>query len=90
MKIIKIGAVWCPGCLVMRSIWKKINEKYNLNITEYDLDMDSDEVKKFNIGDKLPIIIITDDLDNEITRYIGEKSYDELDKIISNHISEGV
>lgn len=88
MKVIKIGAVWCPGCLVMRPIWKKINEKYDLDITEYDLDMDEDIVKTYNIGEKLPVVIFLDDNNNEIKRYIGEKTFDELDKIISYHMED--
>ena len=28
MKIVKIGAIWCPGCLVMKKIWNKLLKKY--------------------------------------------------------------
>ena len=28
MKIIKIGAIWCPGCLVMKKVWKNIITNY--------------------------------------------------------------
>ena len=24
MKIVKIGAMWCPGCLVMKKIWNNM------------------------------------------------------------------
>ena len=24
MKVLKFGAVWCPGCLVMKPRWKEI------------------------------------------------------------------
>lgn len=88
MKIIKIGAVWCPGCLVMRQIWKKINEKYNLEITEYDYDMDEHIVKSLNVGEKLPVVIFLDNKDREINRYIGEKSFDELDSIIKENLDK--
>ena len=48
MKIIKFNAVWCPGCLVMKSRWKKVcNEIPDLDITNYDYDIDTDMVKKF-------------------------------------------
>ena len=40
MKIIKINAMWCSGCLSMKKIWKEIKEEYpNLNIVEYDYDL---------------------------------------------------
>ena len=45
MKIIKIGAVWCPGCLVMKKVWNKITNDYpNLDIKEYDLDLNLNEL----------------------------------------------
>ena len=28
MRIIKIGAIWCPGCLVMRKIWNNMIKDY--------------------------------------------------------------
>ena len=58
MKIIKIGAVWCPGCLVMQKTWKKILEKYNdLDIMEIDYDMEHDLAVKYNPEKKLPLTI---------------------------------
>ncbi len=79
MKIIKFGAVWCPGCLVMRPIWKKVIEDLpDLDITEYDYDMDEEEVSKYNVGNKLPVVIKVDDNGNEISRLIGEKKKDEI------------
>ena len=49
MKIIKIGAVWCPGCLVMNKIWNNIKTNYpEVEIEELDYDMDSLEVLKYN------------------------------------------
>ena len=67
MKILKFSAVWCPGCLVMRPIWKSIGEEYsNLDIIEYDYDMDFDAVEKYNVKDKLPVIIMVDENDKEI------------------------
>ena len=74
MRIIKIGAVWCPGCLVMKKVWKNIiNDMPELDIVELDLDMDSSEANKYNPGKVLPICIFLDDNDNEIERLIGEQ-----------------
>lgn len=83
MKVIKISAVWCPGCLVMHSRWNKILELYpNLEQINYDYDMDEDEIKKYNVGNKLPVYIFENDNDEEILRTIGEKTIDELKQII--------
>ncbi len=79
MKIIKISAIWCPGCLVMKKVWNKVNEKYsNLDILELDYDMDSDVVSKYNPGKVLPVTIFLDNNDNELERIIGEIKYEEL------------
>ena len=83
MKIIKFGAVWCPGCLVMKPVWKKVEEKYpNLDIIEYDYDIDEDEVNIYNVGDKLPVVIKLDDNGSEIGRLIGEKKENEIIEFI--------
>ena len=83
MKIIKFSAVWCPGCLVMKPVWKKVEEKYpNLDIIEYDYDIDEDEVNIYNVGDKLPVVIKLDDNDSEIGRLIGEKKENEIIEFI--------
>lgn len=77
MKIIKISAMWCSGCLAMKKIWKEIQEELpNLNIVEYDYDLNEEEIKPYNIGDVLPVIIIKNK-DKEI-RLIGEKSKKEI------------
>ena len=85
MKIIKIGAIWCPGCLVMKKIWKNIlNDYQDLNVTELDYDMDSEEVNKYNPGKVLPVIIFQDDTGNELTRLIGEQK----ENIIKDNIDK--
>ena len=83
MKIIKIGALWCPGCLVMKKVWKNINLKYdNLEIIELDYDMDKDEVSKYNVGDILPVVIFVSNEGTELERLIGEQKESVLiDKI---------
>ena len=83
MKIIKFGAVWCPGCLVMRPVWKEVLKDYsNLDITEYDYDMDEELVEKYNVGDKLPVVIMLDDNGKEIKRLIGERKKQEIIQFI--------
>ena len=84
MKIVKIGAIWCPGCLVMKKIWKNIIADYpDLEICELDYDMDVSEVSTYNPGKVLPVVIFLDDNNSELERLIGEQKEDTLrDKII--------
>lgn len=83
MKLIKFSSVWCPSCLIMQPRYMEITKQYQLNMEEYDYDMDDELVEKYNIGDILPVVIVIDD-DREITRIIGEKSKKELNKIFED------
>lgn len=81
MKVVKINAVWCSGCLIMNKIWKNILKKYNIETINLDIDIDENEVEKYNVGNVLPVFIFYKD-DREVARIIGEKSEEEIIKII--------
>lgn len=87
MKIIKIGAVWCPGCLVMHKVWREITQNNSITIEELDYDMDSLEVSKYNVGQVLPVIIFLDEQNYELTRLIGEQSTITIQEIINKYRS---
>lgn len=78
MKVIKINAMWCPGCLISKNIWNEIESIYpNHEYVTLDYDLDEEIVEKYNIGDVLPVVIIEDE-EKEIKRIIGEKSKKEI------------
>ncbi len=77
MRLLKIGAIWCGGCLIMNKTISKIVDNYKIDYSELDLDMDEEEAKAYNPGDKLPVFIVLDN-DQEVTRFTGEYSYDEF------------
>ena len=77
MKLIKIGAIWCSGCLVMNKVWNKLIKEYNFSYVTFDIAMDEDEVEKYNVGEKLPVFIVMEN-DKEIKRFIGEYSYSDM------------
>lgn len=81
MKVVKINAIWCSGCLVMNKRWKNILKEYDIETINLDYDMDEDEVKKYDVGDILPVFVFYKD-DIEVFRTVGEKSEEELIKII--------
>ena len=75
-KIIVISAVWCPSCLLLKKNIKKLKNNYlDIDIETLDYDFDEEEVKAYNVGKILPVIIIKDNKDR---RLIGEKTYDEI------------
>lgn len=81
MKVIKIGAVWCSGCLIMNNIWNKVIKQYSFDYLELDLDMDEEVVENYGTFDVLPTFIVLDG-EREITRFSGEFSFDDfIDKL---------
>lgn len=84
MKIIKINAMWCPGCLISKSIWSDIEKNYpNHEYISYDYDLDEDKITNYNVGDILPVVIIEDN-NKEVTRIIGEKTKKEILNLIGD------
>lgn len=77
MKIVKISAIWCGACLVMNKVWNSLKKNYKFEALEFDLDMDEEEVSKYNSGDKLPVFIVYDN-DKEILRLTGEFYEEDL------------
>lgn len=86
MKIIKIGSSWCSGCIVMKPIWENIEKIKTINSEYYDYDIYEDILKeKYNIGDKLPIVIFLDNNNQELDRIIGETTESNLLNLIEKY-----
>lgn len=84
MKIIKIGAMWCPACLIMNKRLKEIEINYDIEIINYDYDLDEDIVSKYNVGEVLPELIFVDEKEEEIKRLIGEQTINDIVSIIES------
>ena len=85
MKIVTINAMWCPGCIVMHKVWNDIKEKYSdIEIVNYDYDMDEETVKTFNPGSILPITILINN-EVEVERLNGEKSLNDIIELIEKY-----
>ena len=86
MKVLKFGAVWCAGCLVMKPRWKEIEaENPWLETRYFEYDDEQEMVKKWNVGKNLPVFVFVGRGGQEITRLVGEPSKSELLKIINEH-----
>lgn len=86
MKVLKFGAIWCSGCIVMRPIFKALQEEISgFTVENYDYDMDEEVVAKWDIGRILPVFIFVDDNDKEITRLIGEQKKEKLEELINQY-----
>ncbi len=87
MKVIKINAVWCSGCLVMNKIWNKVLKEYEIETINLDYDLDEEEVQKYTPGNILPVFIFYDN-NKEIKRIVGEKSEKEMLEIVRSILNE--
>ncbi len=86
MKVLKFGAVWCPGCLVMRPRWEKIEKENSWLKTEYyDFDVNKEMVEKYKIDKVLPVFVFLDKEEKEILRLNGEVDEDKLIELINQN-----
>lgn len=84
MKVLKFNAIWCSACLVMKKIFKHVENMHpELEFITYDYDTDEDMVEKYNIGTTIPVLVFVDENENEVGRIVGEKSYEEIEEYIS-------
>ena len=86
MKVLKFGAVWCPGCIIMRPRWKEIEEENLwLNTEYYDYDEKEEIAKKWNVTSILPVFIFLDNNNKEVLRLNGEQSKKNLLELINKY-----
>ncbi|MDD2490191.1 MAG: thioredoxin family protein [Bacilli bacterium] len=86
MKVLKFGAVWCPGCLIMKPRWAEIESELPwLNTIYFDYDKDKEAVEKWEVKDVLPVFIFVDSNNKEITRLIGEFPKKKLLQLIEKY-----
>lgn len=86
MRVLKFGAVWCAGCLVMKPRWKEIEEENPwLKNEYYDFDVDKKMVEKYKIDKNLPTFIFLDKEGNEFMRLSGETEKEKLIEIIKQN-----
>lgn len=87
MKVLKFNAIWCSACLVMKKTFNRIFDEYqDFEVITYDYDIDCDMVEKYNIGTTIPVLVFFNEQDEEITRIVGEKSYDYIKNIIETEV----
>ena len=80
--IIRISAMWCSSCIIMKSRFNDILKDYNIEIKDFDYDFDFDKIKEYQVGEILPVLIRIKN-GKEVNRLIGEHSHEELIKFFS-------
>lgn len=75
MDVIRISAMWCSSCIIMKSRYNEIDTT-GINLIDLDYDLDYEKVKEYNPGEILPVFIKGD------KRLIGEHSKLELEEFL--------
>ena len=82
MKIIKVGALWCPACIITNNSLNKLKDKHNFELEE--LDYDFDDVEKYKIGETLPVLMFIKN-EEEVFRLIGEKTDKDIEEVLKKY-----
>lgn len=86
MKVLKFGAVWCPGCIIMKPRWMEIEQENEwLNTEFYDIDEEPEKAKEWEVIKTVPQFVFLDKNGKEIDRMKGEPSKKEILKKINEH-----
>lgn len=79
MKIVKISAIWCSSCIIMKSRFNEIIKDKDIEVVSLDYDVDN--IDEYNVGEILPVFIKIKD-GKEIDRLTGEHSKSEIESFI--------
>ncbi len=81
MKLVRISSTWCTSCILTKKDWDEIKENYEYE--ELDYYMDEEKVKKYNVGNILPVIIVLKD-NKEVGRIVGEKKKQQILEVLGD------
>ena len=81
MKIIKVSAIWCSSCIIMKSRFNEIIKDKDIEVVS--LDYDTDDIDEYNVGDILPVFIKIK-YGKEVDRLVGEHTKKEIESFIGD------
>ena len=88
MKVLKIGAVWCQECLVMKPMWAEIEKEIPELTTEYfDADENEELLSKYGVED-IPSFIFLDKNNQEFLRLKGMQDKEKLINLIKENFNK--
>jgi len=79
MKIIKISAVWCSSCIIMKSRFNEVIKDKEIEVES--LDYDIDDIESYNVGEILPVFVKIEN-GKEVSRLVGEHSKKEIEEFV--------
>ena len=88
MRILKIGADWCPECVIMRPRWQEVKKQFpDLAIEDIDIDKNP-AIKKERSVEDIPTFIFLDDSGQEFLRLEKLVETEDLVRIIKENINK--
>ena len=81
MKLIKISAMWCSSCIIMKSRFNEIIKDKDIEMIS--LDYDTDNIEEYNVGEILPVFIKIEN-GKEVARLVGEHSKKEIESFVGD------
>lgn len=85
MKLLKFGAKWCPGCIIMKPRLEEIEKENSWLQTEYfDADENKDLVDKYELTD-LPSFVFLDSNNTLIEKLSGVISKEKIVSLINEY-----
>lgn len=81
MELYKFGAPWCNACKKQSNIFKSGN--LNIEYKEFDVEDEPELVEQYVIK-SLPTCVLVDEDCNELYRWVGTVSCDEINKIVES------
>ena len=84
MKLIKIGAEWCGPC---KTLDKKLEGFNTCPLEKYDVDTEEAEpiVDKYNVRNVPVLVLVDDEKDEVVKKWVGSATIDEINKEIENY-----
>lgn len=85
MKVLQLGALWCPECLIMKPRWQAAAKTLPWLETEFiDLDERPEAKKDYQI-DHVPTYLILNKAGQELKRFKGLLETAELVEILKEY-----
>ena len=81
MKLLKFSATWCGPCQELK---KRLKDFTACEVIDYDVDDDCNDelVAKYKVTN-IPVLVLLDDNENVIEKWVGLVSLDTINTAIS-------
>jgi thioredoxin 1 len=90
MKVIKVSTPWCAPCKQLHPVFEKVSIEMtsdDLTFKEIDAEEDFELAEQYRIRN-VPTILLIDENEKELKRYVGFINEEKLKEFINNSRNE--